>query len=237
MKRIFFAALSLLLSFGSSQLFAHALWIETSPSGKIGQQQTVRIFYGEYASNERDGIDKWYSDVKDCSLWLIGPDQKKTRLSFKEAGGNSFEATFAPDQNGAYVLEVSHEAKELAGTTKYHFLATASVAVGKIAASAKSNNVLNLSMAGQPTFKVNTTIQLKAIINDSVAKGKTVSVFSPSGWSKEVPVSEKGTAEFVALWPGRYVVEVSDFDKTPGQQDGKEYKAVWKGATYSFVIE
>lgn len=236
MKKITFLALTLLLSFVTTSIFAHALWIETAASGKVGQKQSVKVFYGEYVANERDSVAKWYSDVKEFSLWLVGPDQKKTQLTLTP-GANHFEGTFTPDQNGAYTVVVSHEARELGGTTKYHFLSSADVIVGKALPAAIQNpNVLKLHVEGASAAKINKTLQLKAFLNDAVAKGKTVSVFSPNGWSRELITDDSGAAEFTPLWKGRYVVEVSDMDKTPGQHNGKDYKATWKGATYSFEI-
>lgn len=220
-----------------SQVFAHALWIETPSSGKVGQVQTVKVFYGEYAANERDSVSKWYSDVKEFTLWLVGPDQKKTQLSLNP-GVNYFESKFTPDQNGAYTIMVSHEAKDLGGTTKYHFLSSANVTVGKsLPVVANNSNVLKLHLDDLTAAKLNKSLQVKAFLKDAAAKGKTVSVFSPNGWSKELTTDENGVAEFTPLWAGRYVVEVSDTDKTPGQHHGVDYKSTWKGATYSFEVK
>lgn len=232
--KLFFLAALFALSIDNA--FAHALWIETSATGKAGQKQTVKIYYGEFAENERDNVDKWYSDVKEFSLWLVGPDQQKTKLSLTQ-GSNYFESTFTPGQDGVYVLQVSHEAKELGGTTKYHFLATANVRVGKSTLAVVSTNVLNLYHDDVSTGKANSLFKLKANLNGAAAKDKTVSVFSPSGWSKQIKTNESGVAEFTPLWPGRYVVEVSDMDKTPGDHHGKNYTATWKGATYSFEVK
>lgn len=77
MKKIKIIVTVLLLSLSSSAAFAHALWIETTSKGKLGQKHVVKVFYGEFVAGERDSVAKWYSDVKDCSLWLVGPDQKK----------------------------------------------------------------------------------------------------------------------------------------------------------------
>jgi hypothetical protein len=237
MKKITFILLSMVLSLATVQGFAHALWIETASTGKVGQKQTVKIFYGEYATGERDSVGKWYSDVKEFSLWLTGPDQKKIQLK-PSAGVNYFEAEFTPDQNGAYTLTVSHEAKDLGGTTKYHFLSSACVAVGKVLPlAAQNSNALKLHIDDASSAKVNRTLQLKAFLRDVAARGKTVSVFSPNGWSKELTTDENGVAQFTPLWAGRYVVEVSDMDKTPGTHNGKDYKATWKGATYSFDLK
>lgn len=237
MKNITTIIVGLLLSFTTTPLFAHALWIETTAAGKVGQKQSVKVFYGEYATNERDSIAKWYSDVKECTLWLIGPDLKKTELKLTP-GVNHFEGAFTPDQNGAYTLVVSHEAKELGGTTKYHFLSSANVIVGKSTPIVTQNpNVLKLHVDGiSVNPKVNKPIQLTALIQDAAAKGKTVSVFSPNGWSKELTTDENGKVVFIPLWAGRYVIEVSDMDNIAGQHYGKDFAATWKGATYSFEV-
>jgi hypothetical protein len=237
MKKMIFLSLTLLLSFIATGTFAHALWIETASNGKIGQKQTVKVFYGEYVTGELDSVTKWYSDVKEFTLWVVGPDQKKTQLTLTP-GMNHFEGSFTPEQNGAYTVAVSHEAKELGGTTKYHFLSSADVLVGKVKPEAVQNpNVLKLHADDAAVAKVNRPLQLKAFLKDAAAKGKTVSVFSPNGWAKELKTNEEGVAEFTPVWAGRYVFEVTDMDKTPGQHNGRDYKATWKGATYSFEIK
>lgn len=234
MKKYKLILLTFLLALSTNALFAHALWIETPAAGKVQQKQTVKIYYGEYAENERDSVAKWYSDVKDLTLWLVGPDQKKIQLTLTP-GLNHLESTFTPTENGIYILQVSHEAKELGGDTKYHFLSSTNVTVGKVAQNTvKSTNVLQLKH--DLTAKVNTKIKLAASLNDTAAKDRTVSVFSPMGWTREIKTDENGYAEFTPLWPGTYVVEISDIDKTPGQHYGKDFTSTWKGATYSFEV-
>lgn len=234
MKKIILLTLGLL--FSASSIFAHALWIETASTGKVGQKQSVKVFYGEYADLGRDSVSTWYSDVKEFTLWLVGPDQKKVQLTIRPAI-NYFEASFTPQQNGSYTIMVSHEAKELGGTTKYHFLSSANVSVGKAAPLvAQNTNALKLHVADVSSLKLKQPVKMTALLNDAAVSKKAVTVFSPTGWSKEFYTDEKGAFEFTPLWPGRYVVEVSDMDKTPGQHHGKDYKATWKGATYSIDL-
>ncbi|KIO77404.1 nickel transport complex protein, NikM subunit, transmembrane [Pedobacter lusitanus] len=237
MKKLAFLTLSILFCLVTKNLSAHALWIETGATGKIGQVQTVKIYYGEYAANERENVSKWYSDVKDFTLWLTGPDQQRTQLKLN-ADSNSFTSSFTPDKNGSYILEVSHEAKELGGTTKYHFLASANVAVGKNSAvQTKSSNVLYLKSDEINSAKVNQTVKLTATLNNDLAKAKTVSIFSPSGWAKETKTDENGLVHFTPIWPGRYVIEITEFQKVKGDHQGKEYDGIWQGATYSFEVK
>ncbi len=53
----------------ANQLSAHAVWIETAAHGKIGQAQDVKVYFGEYGQGERDKVEKWYSDLKDLTLY------------------------------------------------------------------------------------------------------------------------------------------------------------------------
>jgi hypothetical protein len=236
MKKLAFLTLSILSCFITTNLSAHALWIETGTTGKIGQQQTVKVYYGEYAANERENISKWYSDVKEFTLWLVEPDQQRTQLKLT-ADSNSFTSSFTPNKNGLYALEISHEAKELGGTTKYHFLASTNVTVGKIISAATTINVLNLKLDNTSPAKVNQTVKLAASLNKENAKDKTVSIFSPSGWAKETKTDKNGTIQFIPIWPGTYVIEVAEFQKVKGEHQGKAYEAIWQGATYSFEVK
>ena len=238
MKNIAFAMVTLLLTLATGSLFAHALWIETPATGKVGQKQPIKIFYGEYADLGRDSVSTWYSDVKEFSLWLVGPDNKKTQLEVTP-GLNYFEGSFTPQQNGSYTLSVSHEAKELGGSTKYHFLSSATISVGNVAPLATQNqNTLRLHLNDVSSLKLKNTIKMTAFLKDAAAEKKAVTVFSPSGWSKEFYTDESGAFTFTPLWPGRYVVELSDMDrKATGTHHGKDYTGVWKGATYSFEVK
>lgn len=236
MKKFNYLILTLALCLISNLTFAHALWIETSENGKIGTTQTVKVYYGEFVAGERDTVSKWYSDVKDFTLWITGPDQKKVQLKLAP-GLNYYEGSFTPSQNGTYVLTVSHEAKDLGGTTKYHFLSSANVNVGKtLAATSPATNALQL-IKPSANNKVNEPITMNVFLNNAVAVKKTVTIFSPTGWSRELTTDASGKVTFTPLWPGQYVVEVTDTNKTPGEHYGKAFTSTWKGATYSLVVD
>lgn len=223
---------------GTPVMFAHALWIETKTQGKIGQAEEVKIYYGEYATNEREEISKWYSDVKEFSLWLSAPGKEKVKLT-TTAGSNFFSASFTPDKEGLYILTVSHEAKELGGTTKYTFSSVATVNVGKLNAIEQQQlpNTLKVAVNEAKIYKVNAPVNLKAVLDGKPLANKHISVFTPQGWSKEFTTDANGVVAFEPLWPGRYVLEVSNFEKVAGEHNGKKYEAAWQGATSSFEVE
>ena len=228
--------LTVLFSVLISNSFAHALWIETPVNGKIGQRHQVEIYYGEYAANERDSVAKWYSDVKNFTLWLSAPGKEKVKLE-TTAGVNSFSANFIPEEDGLYVLSISHEAKDLGGTTKYEFLSSAKVAVGKTGNyDPASTPELTLTTSESKAYKQNREVKLLASLDGKPLAKKKVSVFSPEGWTKEFTSNENGEVIFTPQWSGRYVVEVSNFEKKAGEHNGKNYTAAWQGATSSFVV-
>lgn len=218
-------------------LNAHALWIEAKTVGKAGQAVGVKIYYGEYASNEREDISKWYSDVKNFSLWLTAPGKEKIKLA-TVAGSNFYQTSFTPEKDGLYVLTVSHEAEELGGTTKYTFSSVATVNVGKTSVVDQSSlpNSLKVTVNEAKVYRVNAPVNFKAVVDGKPWANKNVSVFTPEGWSKEFKTDENGNIAFKPIWPGRYVLEVSNYEKTSGEHNGKKYEAVWQGATSSFEV-
>lgn len=225
MKR--FSLLILLISFLSvADVCAHALWIQTNPVGKKGQKQTVTVFYAE-PGEPSEKINDWYSDVKAFELWLIGPDEQKTRLLVSPAQDH-FTAEFTPEQDGVYTLAVGHGAKDMGGTTKYQFNATAAVTVGKVRSTSVAHpNELNVAVtdAGK-SYAVGQPVLLAGVFNETQSEKLRVSVHSPSGWNKEIQTNASGIAEFTPLWSGRYYIEASKTEKKTGDQ------AIWRCATY-----
>ena len=221
----------LILLLTVADVYAHALWIETSPTGKKGQKQTVMIIYAE-PGDTPEKISDWYSDVSQFELWLISPDQQKTKLAITPSQDH-FTAEFLPQQDGVYTLAVGHAAKDLGGTTKYQFNATASVTVGKVGSTPAAHpNELNVAVTEfSKTPKVGKPIALAGVFKEKPSEKLHVTVYSPSGWNKEVPTNTQGVAEFTPEWPGRYRIEATKNEKETGEQGGKTYQSIWRCAT------
>jgi uncharacterized GH25 family protein len=229
-------SLLLLLIVSTGSVSAHSLWMETAAAGKIGQAQNVKLHFGEYAQGERDELSKWYSDLKDLTLWLTTPDGKKEQLTVTQ-GTNFCEASFTPANDGVYTLTVSHKPKALSGTTQYEFSASSTVSVGK---NTKLNDIAantnDLKVAPENAAKVNAPLKVKVWQKGENKAGNTVMVFSPAGWGQELTTAADGTVTFTPLWPGKYVLEATAFTKIPGEANGNKYEALWQGATYSFDV-
>ncbi|MBE9464772.1 DUF4198 domain-containing protein [Dyadobacter subterraneus] len=211
---------------------AHALWIQTSTVGKAGQKQAIKIVYSE-PNDKPEKIADWYSDVKDFTLWVTGPDKHKVKLPTTEAVDH-FTSEFTPEKEGVYTISVSHTAKELGGKTKYQFNASAVVAIGKSVAGndpALNPNDISVFADASKTYKVNKPFALTGFIKEKPADNLQVAVHSPSGWNREISTNTQGVAEFTPIWPGTYSIEASKSEKEEGEHNGKNYTSVWRCAT------
>jgi hypothetical protein len=72
-------------------------------------------------------------------------------------------------------------------------------------------------------------VKLKAMHNGILKGAASVSIFSPSGWSKVSTTNKDVILEFIPLWPGRYVVEVTDYQERKGEQNGKAHELYGRG--------
>ncbi|RYC67146.1 DUF4198 domain-containing protein [Spirosoma sordidisoli] len=170
-------------------------------------------------------------------LWLVSLDGHKDKLPVSP-GTDHFSAEFVPEQDGVYTLAIGHAAKDLGGTTKYQFNATAAVTVGQPkSVAAATPNELNIAV-GQPGvgYKVGQPVSLAAVFKTKPAEKLQIAVHSPTGWNRAIQTNANGQAEFTPLWPGTYYLEGSQSEKEAGEQGGKPYKSVWRCATYILEV-
>lgn len=215
-----------------SNLQAHALWIQTAPTGAAGKEHQIKIVYAE-PNQKPEKLSEWYSDVKEFELWLTTPDGKQEKLT-TVAGDDFFTSKFTPSQEGVYILSIGHTAKEPGGTTVYQFNASALVQVGKSAASNNAKftkNDLSVFANASKEYKVNKPLILNTSYKNAPGEKIAVTVSSPTGWAKQLETNAEGIAEFTPIWPGTYYIEASKSWNESGTQNGKEYKAVWRAAT------
>ena len=226
--------IALVLTFSVSQLFAHALYIETAASGKKGVAQDVKVFYGEPADGAPEKLADWWSDTKEFTLWAWSPSGEKTQLQVT-AKDDHFVASFTPAADGVYTITVSHNVAQIAGKTQYQFNAAALVAVGK---SDDGNQLLaNKSELGvfvnvKEALKKGKPVDFSSQFKSAATEGIYVTVFSPKGWSKEVKTGADGKASFTPEWTGKYILEASKNEKVQGQA----FESVQRIATLSIGV-
>jgi uncharacterized GH25 family protein len=211
---------------------AHALWIESSPYGTLNQPHEVKVYYGEYVTNERDDIEKWYSDVKDFTLLLYVPGKEPVKVELTNKGDH-FSGSFQPTVQGTYFLSVVKAPKDLGGNTKYEFSSLMAVTVGKSGKLDYSplKNPLQVELLNARPIKKGASLQAKVTSAGQAVPNAKVSVFSSTGWGKEFVADAAGIITFDALWSGAYVLEASTFVEKAGEHEGKPYASSWQGST------
>lgn len=230
MKSLF----TLLLTFLSVQLAsAHALWIETNSTGVKNVKQEVRIFYGEYASQEIEPLDKWYSDVKDFKLILTTPSNKQIEVQ-KMLTGDHFTAEFTPIENGIYVLSIYHAGKDLSKTNLYAFSSLAFIQVSGNTLPAITNNFY--VKVNPNKYEVGNTVEAIVIKAGKPLANAEVLVMSQEGWSKSFKTDPQGKISFTALWKGNYVIEASFGENKEGDWNGKPFTYAWEGTTTFLIV-
>ncbi|GGF46189.1 DUF4198 domain-containing protein [Echinicola rosea] len=213
---------------------AHALWIETETSGKKGQEQQVKIYYGEYGEGMIEKVEDWYSDVKDFELWLIDPQGNKTQLE-TTASAAFFTASFTPNMDGVYRLQVGHSAKDLGGEYVYQFNTATQVWVGKAKETTLEGPKTDLALVMTSPDKggLKNPLHFKVLFKGEAKEGVTVAVDGPTGWSKEYTTDANGEIEVETPWKGQYIVEAVDTEETSGEHFGAPYEFIWRCATQS----
>ncbi len=219
---------------------AHAIWIETSATGKTGKSQNVRVYFGEYSENERDSAGHWFSDLGQFKLWVTAPDGTKTELLTKP-DGNAFSVNYIPKTKGVHVLSIDHLVGDVYYESLIHYYALASVVVNEDAVTGSENlskaTGFAVELALEKSSKVGEQVEVDLFYNQKAPVEATFSVQPPLGWTKEFELNEKGHTVFKPYLEGKYMLEGIYTDKTPGKHNEKGYTAVWHCVTYCIDVK
>lgn len=234
-KIILFIAL---FTLSMSSAFAHALWIQTASTGKKGQPQEVKVFFGEYSAKDISNTKKWFSNLKDFNLVLIAPNGTKTVLK-TSPDSLYFKTTFTPEQDGTYILSVVHMVKDLYQNAKLQYYAFANVSVGTNAQLNKAfpTNAHLTIRPEQPVLASSQSASHQLIYNNAPLAKERITIIAPDYKSSELETDKNGQFNFSPSQKGAYFLEAFAEDNKPGQFDGKAYEKVWHVVTYFTEIK
>jgi len=224
--RLTFLAAALLLT---SQIFAHAIWIETDLNAVKGKNHTAKVFFGEYGGNERDTVANWFSDLNKLSVWLVTPGGEKKQLEAKPTL-TAIDVDFTPETDGIYKLLIYHVVKDLHGKAKIEYNASATIVAGKAAKEAANSNEVALQWNAEKAVNIHKALPLTVLVNGKPAK-EPVEIVLPGTEGQKFTSDEKGLVTFTPAKPGKYMVEIMHNDKVEGTHNDKPYTSVWKIAT------
>lgn len=219
------------------QSFAHYLWIETNQEGKIGQEQEVRVYFGEYTHGVIEKVNgKSFPNVKNFVLWVIDASGKKTALTVT-ASEDYYVAKFTPISNGTYTVLLNNNKIDVIDFTKYDFgiFKTHYHAVAKIKVGDKSENTIASNDTGitlKDVSESNKEIKLQVLYKNNPLPKNEVKVFVADQWSKTLKTDENGFVSFKLPWQTKYLVEVTKKEEVPGVFRDEKYDFIWHCATY-----
>ena len=229
-----------ILSFFSVVLTAqgHYLWIELGAPAKLGTQQHVKVFYGEYNEGVREVKGGRLEEVAGIIAWIVTPDGKEIplTLTIQEA---FYEGNFVPQVEGKYTVVAVNTVREVVDWSKHDIGIVRPVyyAYKEVVVAGAVNEPVNVSPDALLRISAGKDKNSFVVLfkERPLAKAK-VWFHAPNEWSKEFTSDEKGVVTCSPLWKGQYVVECIYSEKNPGSFKSKEYEAIRHRATLSVEI-
>lgn len=222
--------------FATMQSFAHYLWVETAATGVLGQEQEIRVYFGEYTYGVIEEVEgEAFPAVSGFTLWVLDVDGKKTTLkaSPKE---NYYVAYYTPKLNGTYTVLLNNDAIDVIDYTQYdfgifktHYHSVATFLVGATAAETLVQN--DKGIAIKYAASTSNEVKLQVLYKNKALPKNEVKVYVSDLWSKTLETDEDGYVSFKLPWKTKYIVETTIKEEVPGNYRGKEYEFIWHCAT------
>ncbi|MEM9935872.1 MAG: DUF4198 domain-containing protein [Bacteroidota bacterium] len=215
---------------------AHALWISTSEQGTIGEEQEIKVYFGEFTYGVTEEVGKEaYEMVKDFSLWVFSPSGVKTSLEV-EAKDTYYLATYTPAEEGTYTVLLDNDKIDVIDYSQYdfgifkpHYHSVAKIQVGEQESATHTANQVGITLKNLPA--ADGQVQLQVFYKGQELADTEVKVFLTDQWSKTLKTDEQGKATFSLPWDADYLVEVTTEERVPGTFNEVEYEFVWHCVT------
>ena len=205
----------LLAALGTTDAFAHALWIEKNQKGELVAR------FGEYGEGLREKSGGKLDEITHFEAWTPGAEGKSAVLTPQKIE-NGFELG---TQGSAWVQDVKLPVKDMSkyklGIAKPHLYARFAGAVG----TAKPETRLDILLTGDA--------QAQVFFDQAPLAKEKAEWIAPNGWSKSFKTDEQGKVKLDLPWAGLYVLEVTHVIEKAGEYEGKPYEVERHRATLS----
>lgn len=224
----------------TAQSFAHYLWIETNPTGSIGSEHHVKVYYGEYTYGVIEKVNgEAFPKVKDFILWLIDAKGNKTKLE-TAANEDYYLAKFTPKDNGTYTIALNNNAIDVIDYTQYdfgvfktHYHATTKIQVGHTMNETATINAEGIIV--KEISKNNNEVNLQVLYKNHPLAKNELKIFVADLWSKTLETDDNGMVSFKLPWKTKYIIETTIKEEIPGTYKTKSYEFIWHCATYTIL--
>ncbi|WP_242202407.1 DUF4198 domain-containing protein [Aestuariivivens insulae] len=220
--------------------FAHYLWIETNPHGTVGQEQDIKVFFGEYTYGITEKVNgETFPNVKDFTLWVI--DAQGNTLKLQTTAYNDYYlAKFTPTTNGTYTIALNNDNINVIDYTQYDFgiFKTHYHSVAKIQVGEHPNETTDFNKNGitiKDVSKNKDEVKLQVLFKNKPLTNNELKIFVADLWSKTLKTDEHGHVTFKLPWKTKYIIETTTKEEVPGTYKGVDYEFIWHCATYSIL--
>ncbi|WP_454064457.1 DUF4198 domain-containing protein [Candidatus Nitrospira salsa] len=256
--RIFtgFTALLLGLVLSATNTSAHFVWIESPSALPPNQSTIVKAYFGEYQESLKEQTGGRLDERAGLTSWLIEPNGNKRVLEITQET-NYFRIPVNLNNPGMYNLMAIDQDEPVRDGTPYPsigmhykpmFYARTQFSIAAPPASSEHHTqtaeTLQLDIVpSQPasskssdSLTVNEKMEFQVIFKGQpLAKAKPVA-YAPNGWSKELETNDSGVTHFTPIWPGTYVIDYVNLEKTPGKFQDQPYEAIRHRATLTIHV-
>ncbi|NJB72695.1 putative GH25 family protein [Saonia flava] len=234
MKKIVFT--TLLTVMASMQSFAHYLWVETSPTGKLGQEQEIRVYFGEYTYGVIEEVEgEAFPPVSNFTLWVLNTNGKKTVLKTK-AKENYYVAHYTPELSGTYTVLLNNDNIDVIDYTQYdfgifktHYHSVTTFQVGSTQSETLAQNDKGITLKYIPSSSGE--VKLQVLYKNKFLANNELKVYVSDLWSKTLETDEEGFVSFKLPWKTKYIVETTIKEEVAGTYKGEAYEFVWHCVT------
>lgn len=220
----------------SMQSFAHYLWVETSPTGVINQEQEIKVYFGEYTYGVIEKVNgEAFPAVKDFTLWVVDANGKKTVLKVT-AKEDYYITYYTPKSNGTYTILLNNNAIDVIDYTQYdfgifktHYHSITKFEVGESKTATVTQNKSGITIKNIPVS--NEDVKLQVLYKNKALAKNEVKIYVSDLWSKTLETDENGYISFKLPWKTKYIVETTIKEEVPGTYKGEDYEFIWHCVT------
>lgn len=235
MKTVFILLFSLLVT---TQAQAHYMWVETASQGQIGEQQEVKVYFGEYTYGVVEQVgSEAFNNMQNFTLYAVSPSGEKTILN-TTSQEDHYLAYYTPDSEGTYTFYLDNNEIEVIDYTQYdfgifktHYHAVAKMQVGGAKQQSSINNPTGITVKSLPTD--NNKMKLQVFYKGEPLAETEAVVYVKELWNKKLITDQEGFIETNLPWDTKYIVEITYKEEIPGIYKGEEYEFIWHCVTYT----
>lgn len=236
-KAIYLLLISVLFPFIAN---ASAYWMEIKGSGKINQEVTIELIYGNIDDlgirHRQQGLElKLAGDFK---FDLITPTGEKILMKMTQKS-DCWSFSFNPKTKGIYrIIGINdkHPVVDRSKTGGENILPIdylcAQYTVGQQEGILSPQQFLDIT-----TKKEGKQVKINAFLNNNPSKvGTKLRVFNPQNWEKELTLDINGEAIFIPTISGMYVIRQDFVEEKSGSFNNVKYTSIRYRCNYCLFI-